>query len=170
MCGDAIISFATYAVDNGLVLPVSPITTLTIQCPCGPVKVDVEYENGRSGSVSFDSVPSFVEALDQTVQVPAVAGPVNYDLVYGGAYYAMVDAESVGINLNETPISRCVEVAGSITDELRRTLSITHPQSPDLGFICGTILTTDEGSATRQVCFYAERQVLSMHDQATILL
>ncbi len=158
MCGHALISLSRYAVDYGLIPPVTPLTTFNIQCPCGLVTVHVDYENGQSGSVSFDSVPSYVESLDQTVQVPNV-GLVNYDLVYGGAFYAMVDANSVGVDLNDTPINQCVEVAGSITDELRKTISITHPESPDLAFVYGTILTTNEGNTTRQVCFFADRQV-----------
>ena len=158
MCGHAIISLGRYAIDYGLVTPTSPYTTFTIQCPCGPVKVDVEYENGQSGGVSFHSVPSFVESPNQTVQVPNI-GLVAYDLVFGGAYYALVDAASVGVDLEKTPINRCVEVAGSITEELRRTLTITHPKSPDMGFVYGTILTTDEEKSTKQVCFFADRQV-----------
>ncbi len=169
MCGHAVISLGRYAVDYGLVPPVSPTTSLTIQCPCGPVKVDVDYQNGVSGSVAFNSVPSFVEAFDQTVDDPLV-GVVHYDLVYGGAYYAMVDAESVGIDLVKTPISRCVEVAGSITDELRKTITITHPCSPDLAFVYGTILTTNEGDTIKQVCFFAERQVSSLFITCLILV
>lgn len=158
MCGHAVIALGRYAIDYGIVTPVSPMTTLTIQCPCGPVKVDVEYENGQSGAVSFNSVPSFVEALNQSVQVPNI-GLVKYDLVYGGAYYAMVDAGTIGIDLDKTPITHSQQVAGSITDELRKTLSITHPQSSDLGFLYGTILTLDNGSTTKLICFFAERQV-----------
>lgn len=158
MCGHAVIALGRYAIDYRLVSPVSPVTTLTIQCPCGPVKVNVEHENGQSGAVSFNSVPSYVEALNQTVQVHDI-GIVKYDLVYGGAFYAMVDASSVGIDLDRTPVSHCLEVAGSITDELRKNLSISHPQSPDLGFVYGTILTTDNENTTKLICFYAERQV-----------
>ena len=158
MCGHAVIALGRYAIDYGLIPPVAPVTTLNIQCPCGLVKVNVDYENGQSGSVSFESVPSYVESLNQTVQVPDI-GLVAYDLVYGGAFYVMVDANSVGVDLSTTPINQCVKVAGSITDELRRALTVTHPESPDLGFVYGTILTTDDGNTTRQVCFFADRQV-----------
>ena len=46
MCGHATISLGRYAVDYKVVTPVSPVTHLTLQCPCGPVKVKVQYENG----------------------------------------------------------------------------------------------------------------------------
>ncbi|NIS29004.1 MAG: proline racemase family protein, partial [Actinobacteria bacterium] len=39
----------------------------------------------------------FVVALDQEVAVPDV-GQVRYDLAFGGAFYAYVDAASVGLS------------------------------------------------------------------------
>ena len=160
MCGHATISLGRYAVDYRVVPPVSPVTSFTLQCPCGPVKVKVQYEDNKTGFVSFESVPSFVVATDQTVKVPQLDNVVvRYDLCYGGAFYAFVDAESVGINLKETPIDRCIEVAGSITDQLRSSLTLVHPDSPDLGFLYGTIFTTHTSEENLILCIFAERQV-----------
>ena len=160
MCGHATISLGRYAVDYGVVPAISPETSLTIQCPCGPLKVNVEYSNGKTGSVSFESVPSYVVSTDQQVTVPSV-GTVTYDLAYGGAYYAFVDARSIGLDLKKTPVKQCVESAGAITDELRKILKLSRPDNPDLAFLYGTILTAggeEDGKAT-QLCIFAERQV-----------
>ena len=71
MCGHAVISLGRYAIDYGLVKPVSPETRVVIQCPCGPVTAHVKYDSktGKTGSVRFESVPSFAVAVDQTIEV-----------------------------------------------------------------------------------------------------
>lgn len=162
MCGHATIALGRYAVDHGVVPAISPLTSLTLQCPCGPVRLSVQYQDGCSGDVSFESVPSFAVSLGQSVQVPG-HGCILYDLSYGGAFYAFVEAGSVGLDLRCTPIKTCVELAGSVTDELRRTLSISHPSSSDLAFLYGTILYSEEGreegKPEQLLCIFAERQV-----------
>jgi trans-L-3-hydroxyproline dehydratase len=162
MCGHATISLGRYAVDYRIVPPVSPVTSFTLQCPCGPVKVKVQYSNNKTGGVSFESVPSWVEASNQVVTVPQLNRmTVSYDLVYSGAFYAVVEASNVGIDLLNSPISQCVNVAGSITDQLRMDLTLSHPDSPDLGFLYGTILTGpgDTKDEALILCIFAERQV-----------
>ena len=118
----------------------------------------MQYENNKTGAVSFESVPSFVVSTDQTVVVLSL-GSVTYDLSYGGTFYAFVNASTVGLDLYHSPISQCVQVAGDITDELRKTLILTHPDSPDLAFLCGTILTSNENGGQQLLCIYGDRQV-----------
>lgn len=63
MCGHAVIALGRYAVDSGLVRnPSSPETRVAIQCPCGLVEAFVEYKDGKTGNVRFNSVPAFVFA------------------------------------------------------------------------------------------------------------
>lgn len=158
-CGHVTISLGRYAVDYRIVPPVSPVTSFILQCPSGPLNVKVQYTDNKTGAVSFEGVPAFVVATDQTVDVSELGGAIHYDIVYGGAFYAFVDAGSVGLNLKESPPSKCIEVAGLITDELRRTLTLSHPDSSDLAFVYGTILTTRTSNENFHLCIFAERQV-----------
>lgn len=161
MCGHATIALGRYAIDYGLVPPTSPITSFILQCPCGPIKVKVQYEDNKTGAVSFDSVPSFVSCTDQTIIVPKLNTVVNYHIVYGGAFYAFVEASSVGLDLEKSSSMECCEVGGAITDELRRTLKLSHPTDPDLEFLYGTILTGN-GSNTDDnylLTIFADKQV-----------
>ena len=157
MCGHATIALGRYAVDYGIVTPTSPVTHLTLQCPCGPVKVKVQYENGKTGRVSFESVPAYVVATDQTMEVTGI-GSVNYDIAFGGAFYAFVEADSIGLDLAKSPVKECVDRAGNITDKLRKTLSLMpHHKSQALAFFYGTILIST--TKRQQLCIFAERQV-----------
>jgi trans-L-3-hydroxyproline dehydratase len=165
MCGHATIALGRYAVDHGIVPAQAPFTDVAIQCPCGLVRVRVEVEKGRegfrSGRVSFESVPSFAFALDISVEVPGL-GAVPLDIGYGGAFYALVDAASVGLDLHQTPLDQLVNAADLITRTVARSVPLDHPDDPDLAFLYGTILT-DGGDGrerpSRNVCVFAEREV-----------
>ena len=71
MCGHACLSLGRYAVDYELVKPVSPETRVVVQCPCGLVTLYVQYDpkTRLTGSVRFESVPSYAFAVDKTIQV-----------------------------------------------------------------------------------------------------
>lgn len=44
MCGHAVIALGRYAVDQGVVPAVDPVTTVNIECPCGMVIASVEVK------------------------------------------------------------------------------------------------------------------------------
>lgn len=71
MCGHATIALGRYVVDHKLVKPVAPETTVKMQCPCGLIKIMVEYnsETGQTGLVRFNSVPAFAFAVNQQVDI-----------------------------------------------------------------------------------------------------
>ena len=69
MCGHAVIALGRYAVDQGLVAAVEPLTTVNIECPCGMVVASVEVKDGRAGAVSFESVPAFLLAGDRSTRL-----------------------------------------------------------------------------------------------------
>jgi proline racemase len=160
MCGHATIALGRYAIEQGLVPAVEPVTHFAIEAPCGLLRLACEVADGKVGSVSFESVPAFVEARDLVVAVPG-HGDVTTDIAYGGAYYCILPASRFGLDLMQTPVDALVAAAGALTDRVRATLAITHPSEPDLGFLYGTIVT-DEASVDEEsfnLCVFAERQI-----------
>lgn len=53
---------------------------------------------------------------DVTVEVAGL-GRVTLDVVYGGAFYGMVPAASVGVNLDSDPFAKVAAVADSVSRE-----------------------------------------------------
>ncbi|MBA7665628.1 hypothetical protein ES703_73702 [subsurface metagenome] len=96
MCGHGIIGITTVALETGLLPMTSPETTIKIDTPAGLVTAHARVDEGHVQSVYFHNVPSFVLVLDETVDVPGL-GKVRYDIAFGGAFYAFVQAEEVGI-------------------------------------------------------------------------
>lgn len=166
MCGHAVIALGRYAVDRAIVAAKTPVTRVNIQCPCGLVRVHVEVretpEGFETGEVSFESVPCFAFALDQSVGVAGL-GKVALDIGYGGAFYALVAAPSIGLDLEASPLGILVDAADAITRAAAAAIVLDHPGEPDLAFLYGTIITDGrdafEDAPTRNICIFADRQV-----------
>ncbi|HLG46413.1 MAG TPA: proline racemase family protein [Reyranella sp.] len=153
MCGHATIALARWAVESGRVKG----PTVRLQCPCGLVIATVAAD----GSVRFESVPSFVYALDR-VAPTSTWGPVTVDIAYGGAFYAFLSADSIGLDLRRSPMRQVVDAGEEIAQAVSKAVPIEHPDEPDLAFLYGTILTDGGDGAsmpTRNVCIFAGRQI-----------
>ena len=157
MCGHATIALARWAVESGRVARTSPETTMRLQCPCGLVVARVADD----GTVRFESVPAFAYALDR-VAPTATWGPVTVDIAYGGAFYAFLSADSIGLDLRTSPMRALADAGEEIARAASKAIPIEHPDEPDLAFLYGTILT-DGGDGTdrpsRNVCIFAGRQI-----------
>jgi trans-L-3-hydroxyproline dehydratase len=158
MCGHAIIALGKAGVELGWVEAIEPETVLQIDTPAGLVTARVNVREGRVLSTRFANVPSYAVALNQTVPVPGL-GDVRFDVGYGGAYYAFVDATSIGLRL-DLDHGRDVAAAGmAIKRAVMDALPIRHPESADLGFLYGTIFcgpTADPRHHSRHVCVFAD--------------
>jgi len=162
MCGHAVIAIMTLAMEMGWVDVVDGQATLSVEAPCGLIKARSVVTNGNI-SASFDCVPSFAVALDETVFIESLGTDVTYDLAYGGAFYAYVDAQSVGLELVPGNIRRLTELGSEIKQAVIATNSnIVHPFEADLGFLYGTIFIGDPvspGVDSRNVCVFADGEV-----------
>lgn len=162
MCGHAVIALGRYAIDAGLVKVEGPETTVKIQCPCGLVEAKVEMAQGMPGAVAFRSVPAFALHLSRLVETREW-GPLEVDVGFGGAFYALVPAESIGMDVRKTPPSELARAGEAIARAVAVQLPIVHPEEADLGFLYGTILTDGKDAWSKEpsanACVFAGRQV-----------
>lgn len=144
MCGHGTIGLATALIEKKLVPIVEPITTIRLDTPAGLVVVDVEVENGRAKNVTLTNVPSFSLALDQVVDVKGF-GKLQYDMAYGGNFYAIVPIESVGIEFKRENGQRFLDLGLLISDAINEQNRPVHPENPDIA-ICHHIDFISPGS------------------------
>jgi proline racemase len=157
MCGHGVIALVTALLETGE----RKGDVIRIDAPAGRVTARAMRGGDRVREVAFENVPSFVLALDETVQVEGL-GEVRYDLAFGGAFYAFVDADSLGIPLDAEGFRRCIDVGMRIKRAVMASRPIPHPDEPDLSFLYGTILTGrahGAGADSRNVCVFAEGEV-----------
>ena len=161
MCGHGIIAVTKVALETGLLPFTSPETCVRIDSPAGLITAYASVHRGKVQSVRFRNVPSFAYLLDQTVSVDGL-GEIPYDIAYGGAFYAYVQAAHAGVNCTPEDFPALVHAGKAIKLAIRNSRSIEHPFEPDLGFLYGTIFIgpgQSEGSHSRNVCVFADGEV-----------
>ncbi len=161
MCGHGIIALTKVGLETGIVSGARDKTELRIDTPAGRVTAFPKWEGDQVTEVSFINVPSFVYALDQSVEVPGL-GVVNYDLAFGGAFYAFVRAESVGVELTANDFRRLIELGTSIKQAVINSRTVKHPFEEDLGFLYGVIFVGEahrRENHSRNVCVFANGEV-----------
>jgi proline racemase len=162
MCGHATIALGRWAVDTGVVPRIEPVTSLAIQVPAGLIRLEVDTTGPTAGTVRFRSVPAFTIAIDHPIHIDG-HGPVPVDVAYGGAFYAFADAAHFGLDVRNSTTSDLVDAAWAVTNAVRGTVPLHHPDDPDLEFLYGTLLTdgADAWSTTPTVniCVFADREV-----------
>src|SRR5690349_13847101 len=130
MCGHATIALGRWAVDSGRVPLRDGCADFILECPCGPVAVHVSDNGAR---VAFDSVPAFAAELDTPVELPG-HGRVLCDIGYGGAFYAILPASRLGLDLRNTPVGQLRAAALAIMQAIRARGAVRHPTEPELSF------------------------------------
>jgi proline racemase len=161
MCGHGIIGIAKVALETGLLPLAEPETTVRIDTPAGLVTAHAMVEEGQVTRVHFHNVPSFVLALDQTVDVPEL-GRVRYDIAFGGAFYAFVQAADAGVTCTPDDFRLLIEKGVAIKRAVMASRPIPHPFEEDLSFLYGTIFVgppLDRDAHSRNVCIFAEGEV-----------
>ncbi len=129
MCGHGTIGVATVLVECGLVTVTEPQTVISLETPAGLVKATVDVQDGRATQVTIRNVPSFVAALDQTVEVDSL-GPLRYDLAFGGNYYAIMPAASVGLAPTPANAGALIERGLEIIAAIEAHPAAVHPLDP----------------------------------------
>jgi trans-L-3-hydroxyproline dehydratase len=161
MCGHGIIGIAKVALETGLLPMTAPETTIRIDTPAGLVTACARVAAGQVQSVYFRNVPSFVLVLDETVNVPGL-GQVRYDLAFGGAFYAYVQAEEVGVTCTPADFRPLIEKGLAVKQAVMASRPISHPFEEELSFLYGTIFIgppLGAGAHSRNVCVFAAGEV-----------
>ncbi len=161
MCGHGIIALTTVLLETGMFPANEPETILKIDTPAGLVVAHARVKGTRVESVYFHNVPSFVLVLDENIKVPGL-GKIKYDIAFGGAFYAFVDAEHLGLRCTPENQKALIQAGMEIKRAIMSTRSIKHPFDSDLGFLYGTIFICspeDRDSHSRNVCIFADGEV-----------
>src|SRR5947209_426279 len=170
MCGHGIIAVTTMALERGLLMPGGDGTAVVYDAPAGTIRARATLRpagSGRSGrpggsdegvrveSVAFLNVPSFV--LHGGLAVKLASRTIRADVAFGGAFYAIVDSEAVGLPIDAAHLPELRRVGMEIKHAIEAAQTIVHPLEAGLSGIYGTIFTgppSDEGADLRNVTIF----------------
>jgi proline racemase len=120
MCGHGTIGVATVLVETGMVAVTQPETIVRLDVPAGLVEARVRVDGGKATSVTLRNVPSFVHELD------GEAGGIPYDMAFGGNFYAIADAATVGLEVMPRNAPRLIEAGLELMEALPEPV---HPEN-----------------------------------------
>jgi proline racemase len=139
MSGSNTICTVTVLLETGMLPMREPVTTLTLDTPAGPVPVEAHCRGGKVERVRFTNVPCFATHLDAALEVEGL-GPIRVDVAYGGAFFAIVDAASLGLALAPREARDLVALGHRVTAAAARQLPVRHPENPDIRTVTFTEL------------------------------
>ena len=121
------------------------------------------HQAGRVTAVDFVNVPSYLLAKD--VEVATSRGTVRVDIGFGGAIYAQLRADTVGLAVAPEQVNELIAIGREIKWLLNDSAHAKHPNDDRLSGIYGTIVfdelgTTEDGSLhQRNVTIFADGEV-----------
>jgi proline racemase len=162
-CGHGTIALGVWAVETGRVAAAADgDTDVLIDVPSGRVTARVSCVGGEVQRVAFRNVPAHVVA--RSLPVETSRGPVRADISYGGAFYASVEASSVGLRVVPEHYSELTALGREVKWALNDAPWARHADDRRLDGIYGTILfddlgQSDDGPHQRNVTVFADGEV-----------
>ena len=145
MSGTNTICVVTVLIETGMVPAVEPITRLKLDTPAGLVGVEAEVVNGKVRRVTFRNVPAFATHLDAPLEVLGL-GTITVDVAYGGMFYVIADAGTLGFRLTPDEARDIARTAETIRAAAREQLPVAHPENPA---ISGVSISQISGEPSR---------------------
>jgi proline racemase len=162
-CGHGTIALVTWAIDSGriAVAPGAREVAVTVDVPSGRLACTARLDDaGQVESVRFRNVPSFVLALDVTVDTSS--GPLSLDVAFGGAFYGSLDVRTLGLRVEPRALPELIALQRELRPALEAALDVVHPTQPDLTGIYGVIFwepVEGEPRTQRNVTVFADGEV-----------
>lgn len=161
MCGHGIIALTKVVLEAGIISKEEDRTTIKYDTPAGRVKATAIIEDGLVKKVSFLNVPSFVYKSGLSLETSEF-GDIRFDIAFGGAFYAYIDVDEIGLNISKENHSEFVRMGRKIKKKIMDDFEIKHPLKEDLSFLYGTIFVgqaSDPSTHSGNVCIFADGEV-----------
>jgi proline racemase len=154
-CGHGTIALGAWAVETGVVAaPGDGEIDVTIDVPSGRVVARVACRGGAVERVGFRNVPSYVVARGVR------AGEVEVDVAFGGAIYAFVAAERLGLRVTPEHLPELIAAGRAVKRALEGTDVARHRDDARLSGIYGTVIHEPLGELhQRNVAIFADGEV-----------
>ena len=138
-CGHGTIGVVRALIDAGVVVPVDGAAEVLLQTPSGLVRTSARQQDG-DWWVELTNVPSYLHRRDLAVTVPGV-GEVVVDVAFGGNYYAILPAESVGLTLELDRAAEIARIGLAVMHAVDEVDLPVHPVNPAVQGCLHTLFT-----------------------------
>ncbi len=131
MSGSNCICTVTVLLETGIVAMKEPETKVVLDTPAGLVVARATCADGKCERVELEMTPSFVDQMDQEIEVDGL-GLVTLSVAFGGIFYALVDPAQLDLEIDPKSARTLADVGSRIQRAANQQLSIIHPENPEL--------------------------------------
>ncbi|MCI6284832.1 proline racemase family protein [Selenomonas sp.] len=138
MCGHGSIGTASMLVETGAIEAHEPYTDVVLDAPSGLIRTRVEVQGGHAVRASIWNVPAFLYRASVTLRVPEIfatcsmsgATRIPCDIAFGGSFFALVDADALGLPLKTENIDNITRLGMALRRAVNAQEHIQHPTLP----------------------------------------
>lgn len=130
--GSNTICTATALLESGRIEMQDGQQTVLLESPGGLARITAVNRNGRVQSITTQGEPAYVAVRGLSIDVPRY-GRIRYDVVWSGAFFALVDAAALGFELvreEEIALAACGD---AFVRAVRPEFVEEHPELGDVG-------------------------------------
>lgn len=157
MSGSNTVSTAAALIELGLIPMAATETRFTLESPAGLIRIHARRDDTGALEIEFTNQPAFVLALDHPLEVEGL-GTVKVDVSYGGMFFAIADAPSLGFKVTPDEARDIVATGMKITRAAVEQIDARHPTEPEFHGVsisqiaCPIMQSPDGGKLSRNAC------------------
>ncbi|MFI0430526.1 4-hydroxyproline epimerase [Mariniflexile sp. HMF6888] len=162
MCGHGTIGTITIAIEEGLISPKIP-GKIKMEAPAGLVEIEYQQTGKKVDWVKLVNVKSYLAAEKLTVECPEL-GEINFDVSYGGNYYAIVDPQKNFSGIQDFTAGKIVQYSQVVRTRINEKYPdmFIHPENDTIRDVSHMLWTgdpIDPTSSGRNAVFYGEKAI-----------
>ncbi|MGP9539110.1 proline racemase family protein [Brachybacterium sp. AOP43-C2-M15] len=162
--GSNTICVATALLETGMIAMVEGEQKVVLESPAGLARITARNADGRVESITTQGEPAYVAERGLSIEVPE-HGRVAFDLVWSGAYYAMIRAADHGFELTAEEQIALAAFGDAFVRAARPGLRQEHPSLGDVGplpfvHFMGRVRTLEDGTVESRSATYVHPGVI----------
>lgn len=150
MSGSNAICATTALLETGMVPMVEPVSVVTLDTAAGLVVATAECKDGKVVRVTLDMPPAFL--AKRGVIETEEWGAVEYDLCFGGVFYALVDVDQVGLTIVPEKARELAVTGVELRARIAEVEPALHPLEPALNGLSYVMFRSAEPDGAVRTC------------------
>jgi proline racemase len=151
MSGSNAMCAVTAILETGMRPMTEPETTVTLDTAAGLVRATAMCRDGKVVRVSLDMPASFVAEKAAVIETPNW-GAVTYDLCFGGVFYALVDADQLGLTIDPENARDLATTGVALRALIAEKITPRYPGNPALDGLAYVMFRAAEPDGAVRTC------------------
>ena len=151
MSGSNAMCAVTALLETGIVPLVEPLSTVTLDTAAGLVTAKAACSNNKVEKITLDMPPAFVQKKNAIIETDQW-GILQYDIVFGGVYYALMDVEQISLTISPKNARELATIGVELHKIISETESIEHPHTPELNGLAYVMFRSTEPDGVVRTC------------------